>query len=117
MPQTLRLLFGFALKPTKLLIFCEYEFIIKTANPFQGPISAAVFITDRELVQLVDHLAELKEFTERDNIALHAVFKEGVIFRAIYRTVAEVTIIEMTLTIITTFSMKNSRIYDQNIRK
>lgn len=43
-----------------------------------GPISAAVYCSDLELSQLLQHISLSKSFSSRSNIALHAVFKEGV---------------------------------------
>lgn len=43
-----------------------------------GPVSAAIYLSDSELTQLMQYLADTKVFRNRTDIALHAVFKEGV---------------------------------------
>uniref|UniRef100_F1KY88 Glycosyltransferase-like protein n=2 Tax=Ascaris suum TaxID=6253 RepID=F1KY88_ASCSU len=45
-----------------------------------GPVSAAIYLSDSELTQLMQYLADTKVFRNRTDIALHAVFKEGVHF-------------------------------------
>ncbi|KHN88693.1 Glycosyltransferase-like protein LARGE2 [Toxocara canis] len=49
-------------------------------NYWSGPISAAIYLSDSELAQLMQYLADTKVFYDRSDIAIHAVFKEGVHF-------------------------------------
>ncbi len=45
---------------------------------WKGPISAAVYVSDTELAQVLHYASLSQQFASRTNIAIHAVFKEGV---------------------------------------
>uniref|UniRef100_A0A0M3JTP4 Glycosyltransferase-like protein LARGE (inferred by orthology to a C. elegans protein) n=1 Tax=Anisakis simplex TaxID=6269 RepID=A0A0M3JTP4_ANISI len=45
---------------------------------WNGPISVAFYLSDLELIQLADYFNESNLFNHRKNVAIHAVFKEGI---------------------------------------
>lgn len=49
---------------------------------WSGPVSAAVYLSDSELSLLTRYIDDTKMLANRTNIALHAVYKEGVRFRS-----------------------------------
>uniref|UniRef100_A0A0N5AQ35 Glycosyltransferase-like protein LARGE1 n=1 Tax=Syphacia muris TaxID=451379 RepID=A0A0N5AQ35_9BILA len=61
--------------------FVFFETLLKN---WPGPISAAIYCTDLELSQLLQHFPVSDAYSNRTNVALHAVFKEGIHFPVNY---------------------------------
>ncbi|VDM96748.1 unnamed protein product [Thelazia callipaeda] len=47
---------------------------------WDGPVSAAVYVSDFELSQLLQYFEDTNTFSNRTNVALHAVYKEGIYY-------------------------------------
>ncbi len=48
------------------------------ANHWEGPMSLAIYLSDREAAILTEYLDSSPFFAQRENICIHLVFQEGV---------------------------------------